>query len=439
MNQMFNLIDIIINSIMWIVMLLCMVAFFTLGERKLMAAVQRRKGPDIVGWWGTLQAFADGVKAMVKEIIFPSKSNSLLFIASPIFVFVLSLVSWGIVPISEFSWITSFDLAVFLTLIFGSLSVYGIIMAGWSTNSRYPFLGGVRATAQMISYELILGTINLIIALMAGSFNYVDIVYAQKQIWFLIPLFPIFIIYLICMLAETNRTPFDLTEAEAELVAGYNVEYSSIIFAMFFLGEYANMLLLAVVCSLYFLGGWVFFGGFTSVFFFILKVLFICVFFIWVRATLPRIRYDQLMAFGWKHLLPFLFGFLIFLISFLLIFEIRLQSYDFFLAPQLLNIYTLIGVYGNTFFNNENDFRLLLNLSNISFFDSISVGSVESILDRNYEKEVEMHINELYTEFMSDILEVLSVDYSLTAEQLEDLNSYILEADLEDSIATYLG
>ncbi len=436
---MFNLIDIIINSIMWIVMLLCMVAFFTLGERKLMAAVQRRKGPDIVGWWGTLQAFADGVKAMVKEIIFPSKSNSLLFIASPIFVFVLSLVSWGIVPISEFSWITSFDLAVFLTLIFGSLSVYGIIMAGWSTNSRYPFLGGVRATAQMISYELILGTINLIIALMAGSFNYVDIVYAQKQIWFLIPLFPIFIIYLICMLAETNRTPFDLTEAEAELVAGYNVEYSSIIFAMFFLGEYANMLLLAVVCSLYFLGGWVFFGGFTSVFFFILKVLFICVFFIWVRATLPRIRYDQLMAFGWKHLLPFLFGFLIFLISFLLIFEIRLQSYDFFLAPQLLNIYTLIGVYGNTFFNNENDFRLLLNLSNISFFDSISVGSVESILDRNYEKEVEMHINELYTEFMSDILEVLSVDYSLTAEQLEDLNSYILEADLEDSIATYLG
>ena len=252
---MFFLTDEIITNITWIILLLCMVAFFTLSERKLMGSVQRRKGPDVVGWWGTLQAFADGAKAVFKEMVFPLKSNVFLFLCGPFFVFILSLVGWVVIPISDFSWITSLHLAMFLTLIFGSLNVYGIIMAGWSSNSRYAFLGGIRATAQMISYELLLCTVNLIIAFFAGSYNYVDIVYAQKNVWFVFPLFPVFLIYIICMLAETNRTPFDLAEAEAELVAGYNVEYSSIIFAMFFLGEYANMILLSVICVLYFFGG----------------------------------------------------------------------------------------------------------------------------------------------------------------------------------------
>jgi NADH-quinone oxidoreductase subunit H len=311
------------------------VAFFTIGERKLMGAIQRRKGPDVVGFWGLLQPAADGAKLVFKELIFPLKSTVIVFLMAPIFVFVLSLTSWAVVPFTIVNFITSIHLAILYTLIMGGLNIYGIILAGWSSNSRYAFLGGVRATAQMISYELVLGTVNLFIAFYAGSYNYIDIVLAQKNVWFVIPLFPVFLMYLIVMLAETNRTPFDLAEAEAELVAGYNVEYSSIMFAMFFLGEYSNMILLSVICVLYFFGGWSGFSFFPA-FFLIIKVLFFCVFFVWVRATLPRYRYDQLMEYGWKHLLPFSFGLFIFLAGICLVFNFKVSSDDLISRQDLL-------------------------------------------------------------------------------------------------------
>jgi NADH:ubiquinone oxidoreductase subunit H len=317
----------IISIIEWVVFLLVTVAFFTLGERKLMAAIQRRKGPDVVGFWGLLQPAADGAKLIFKELIFPLRASLFLFLFGPIFVFSLSLMGWAVIPLSDFSFISTIHIALLYVLITGGLNIYGLIMAGWSSNSRYAFLGGVRATAQMISYELILGTINLFVAFYAGSFNYVDIVLAQKSVWFVVPLFPVFLLYLIVMLAETNRTPFDLAEAEAELVAGYNVEYSSIMFAMFFLGEYSNMILLSVICVLLFFGGWSGLSVFSTLFF-LVKILFFCVFFIWVRATLPRYRYDQLMEFGWKHLLPFSFGLFIFCVSFCLLFGVRVDALD---------------------------------------------------------------------------------------------------------------
>ncbi len=324
-----------ISIITWILLLLVTVAFFTLGERKLMGAIQRRKGPDVVGFWGLLQPAADGAKLVFKELIFPFKTTVILFLLAPVFVFALSLTSWAVIPFSVFSYITSIHLSILYTLIAGGLNIYGIILAGWSSNSRYAFLGGVRATAQMISYELVLGTINLFIAFFAGSYNYLDIVFAQKNMWFFLPLFPVFVMYLIVMLAETNRTPFDLAEAEAELVAGYNVEYSSIMFAMFFLGEYSNMILLSVVCVLYFFGGWAGFALFP-VFCLVIKVLFFCIFFVWVRATLPRYRYDQLMEYGWKHLLPFSFGLFIFLVGVCLIFGFRTDSADLLSHQDIL-------------------------------------------------------------------------------------------------------
>jgi NADH-quinone oxidoreductase subunit H len=302
-----------------VVFLLVAVAFFTLGERKLMAAIQRRKGPDVVGFWGLLQPIADGVKLLLKEMIIPMRASLFLFLLGPSLVFILSILGWAFVPYGTSLTLTMFSLTVLFNFSIAGMNVYGLIIAGWASNSRYAFLGGVRAAAQMVSYELTLGVVNLIVALFAGSFNYVDIVNVQsKSGWFIWPLFPIFLIYLILMLAETNRTPFDLSEAEAELVAGYNVEYSSMTFAFFFLGEYANMLILSVIATLYFLGGWGFFGVESHIFLFI-KMLFFAVFFIWVRATLPRYRYDQLMMIGWKYLLPISLGFFIFYLSLLFI------------------------------------------------------------------------------------------------------------------------
>lgn len=331
----------IINIICWFLFLLVTVAFFTLGERKLMGAIQRRKGPDVVGFWGLLQPAADGLKLFFKEVILPYKTTIVLFLLGPVFVFTLSVFGWSVIPLTSYSFITSIHLAILYTLIAGGLNIYGIILAGWSSNSRYAFLGGVRATAQMISYELVLGTINLFIAFYAGSYNYLDIVLAQSNVWFFFPLFPIFIMYLIVMLAETNRTPFDLSEAESELVAGYNVEYSSIMFAMFFLGEYSNMILLSVVCVLYFFGGWAGSTFIFPIFILVIKVLFFCIFFVWVRATLPRYRYDQLMDYGWKHLLPFSFGLFIFLIGICLIFGFRSSSNSLLSAQDIL-YYTYI-------------------------------------------------------------------------------------------------
>lgn len=308
-----DLISIIVNSIL----LLITLAFFTLGERKLMASMQRRKGPDVVGFWGVLQPIADGVKLLFKELIIPYRTSVVIFLVGPVLLLTLSLVAWAFIPLTAFSFISSFHFGVLFTLIGSSLFVFGIICSGWASNSRYAFLGSVRATAQMISYELLFGTITLFIGFFAGNFNFLMIVLAQQKGWFIFPLFPVFILFLIVMLAETNRTPFDLAEAEAELVAGYNVEYSSIMFAMFFLGEYANMMLLSVIGVLYF------FGGFNLI---VLKILLFCFFFVWVRATLPRYRYDQLMTFGWKHLLPFSFGFLIFIFSLVLILDLRTEA-----------------------------------------------------------------------------------------------------------------
>ena len=345
---------------MWVIFLLVTVAFFTLAERKLMGAVQRRKGPDVVGFWGALQPAADGMKLVLKELIFPLRATLFLFLLGPIFVFTLSLMGWAVIPLTSFSFLTTIHIAILYTLVAGGLNIYGIILAGWASNSRYAFLGGVRATAQMISYELVLGTVNLFIAFYAGSYNYIDIVNAQKNIWFILPLFPVFVLYLIVMLAETNRTPFDLAEAEAELVAGYNVEYSSIMFAMFFLGEYANMILLSVICVLYFFGGWLGFGCYPALTL-ILKVLVFCIFFVWIRATLPRYRYDQLMEYGWKHLLPFSFGLLIFLFGLCLLFQFRVGIFDFSYTQKLL--YSIYIIQKPTSLQNITQFtETFLNL-----------------------------------------------------------------------------
>jgi len=303
-----------------IISLLITIAFFTLAERKFMGAIQRRKGPDVVGFLGLLQAIADGVKLVLKEIILPYKISMVLFLIGPSLVFFLSLCGWVVLPFSDLSFASVINVSVLFVFVTSGFNIYGLVLSGWSSNSRYAFLGGIRATAQMISYELVLGMINLFIFFLAGSFNLTEIVKAQTAIWFIVPLFPVFIIYLIVMLAETNRTPFDLAEAEAELVAGYNVEYSSITFALFFLGEYANMIFLSFLGTLYFLGGWhipfISFNIFgLSEIFFIFKVLLFCMFFIWIRATLPRYRYDQLMELAWKVLLPILFSFFLFIIS----------------------------------------------------------------------------------------------------------------------------
>jgi NADH-quinone oxidoreductase subunit H len=347
-------------------MLLLVVAFFTIGERKLMGATQRRKGPDVVGFWGFLQPIADGVKLVFKEMIFPYKSLIFILIISPMFVFILSLTSWAVIPLSFAKFLTNINLSILITLIMGGLSIYGIILAGWSSNSRYAFLGSIRATAQMLSYELVLGTINLFIAFFAGSYNYTDIVNSQQNIWFFFPLLPLFFIYIIVMLAETNRTPFDLTEAEAELVAGYNVEYSSIMFAMFFLGEYANMILLSLICVISFFGGWL--GGML---FFLIKVLFFCSVFVWVRATLPRYRYDQLMDLGWKHLLPFCFGLFIFFISICLVFDFRTS------VPSLKqSIFYYI-------FNSQMNFPLFISNSSLFFLEEIRLYN-EQFLVNNF-------------------------------------------------------
>ena len=407
-----------ISIILWVLFLLVTVAFFTLGERKLMGAIQRRKGPDVVGFWGILQPAADGMKLVFKELILPLKSTVILFILGPISVFTISLTGWAVIPLSSFSYITSIHLAILYTLITGGLNIYGIILAGWSSNSRYAFLGGVRATAQMISYELVLGTINLFVAFYAGSYSYIDIVYAQQKMWFVFPLFPVFVMYLIVMLAETNRTPFDLAEAEAELVAGYNVEYSSIMFAMFFLGEYSNMILLSVICVLYFFGGWlgcVLFPVLTL----ILKVLFFCIFFVWVRATLPRYRYDQLMEYGWKHLLPFSFGLFIFLVGITLVFGLR-SDIDDLISSQNLLYYI---------YNNQQG-TLLTHDVNALFFQN----EVFLMVQQNYDFTEEQFsqvknpdlilthdLNALF--FQNEVFLRVQQTYDLTEEQLNQLKT----------------
>ena len=295
-----------------LISLLISIAYFTLIERKFIASVQRRRGPDIVGFWGILQPLADGLKLVIKEIIIPSFSNKGLFIFAPILTLILSLSGWAVIPNSLDSYLFDFSLSLLFILVISALGVYGILLAGWSSNSKYALLGGLRSVSQMISYEVSISLIILPIILFSGSLNLIDIVCIQyESVWFFFPLFPIAIIFLISILAETNRTPFDLPEAEAELVAGYNVEYSAIIFAAFFLGEYGNILLMSSLFVILFLGGWNFYNICPELVF-SLKICFIVFLFIFIRANLPRYRFDQLMQLGWKIFLPITLSFIFF-------------------------------------------------------------------------------------------------------------------------------
>lgn len=294
------------------------VAYMTLAERKVMASIQRRKGPNIVGIFGLLQPWADALKLIIKETVLPSSANLLIFIIAPILTFLLALISWCVIPLGNSFVYSDINLGVLYVLAVSSLGVYGIIIAGWASNSKYAFLGALRSAAQMVSYEVSLGLILINVLLCTGSLNFSNIVFSQKLIWYVVPLFPVFVMFYISILAETNRAPFDLPEAEAELVAGYNVEYSAMGFALFFLGEYANMILMCSLATTLFLGGWlpifnsVFFYWITSTFWFSLKTTLLLFSFIWVRSSLPRYRYDQLMRLGWKIFLPFSLGWVFF-------------------------------------------------------------------------------------------------------------------------------
>ena len=304
--------------------LLISVAYFTLAERKILASIQRRRGPNVVGTFGLLQPLADGLKLFVKETVLPSNADIILFVLAPILTFFLSLLSWVIIPLGNGMFYTELNIGILYLLAISSLGVYGIIIAGWSSNSKYSFLGALRSAAQMVSYELTIGFTILSVVICAQSLNLIAIVLAQKTIWYCIPLFPLFIIFFIACLAETNRHPFDLPEAEAELVSGYNVEYSAMGFALFFLGEYANMLLMSSLTTILFLGGWL--GPFNITFlpgsfWFSLKIVFFVILFIVARAILPRYRYDQLMRLGWKVFLPFTISWFFYTTSILISFN----------------------------------------------------------------------------------------------------------------------
>ena len=314
-----------------IVPLLLFVAYLTLMERKVLAAMQLRMGPNVVGTFGWLQPWADAVKLIFKETIFPSGANKVVFLLAPMVTFMLSLIAWAVIPVGNGLVIANINVGVLYLFAISSLGVYGIIMSGWASNSRYAFLGALRSSAQMVSYEVSMGFVIITVLLCVGSLNLSDIVRAQSGSfwhWHWLPLFPMFIIFFISALAETNRHPFDLPEAEAELVAGYQVEYSSMTFALFFLGEYANMILMGGMTSILCLGGWlspidiwplnvVWLGPIW----FILKVFVLMFVFIWIRATLPRYRYDQLMRIGWKVFLPFSLVYLVAVAGFLVAFD----------------------------------------------------------------------------------------------------------------------
>ncbi len=316
--------ELILKCLGLVLPLLIAVAYLTLAERKVMAAMQRRRGPNAVGIFGLLQPLADGLKLLLKETILPVNANLFLFLLAPILTFSFSILTWAIIPFGPDCIFTNSDLSVLYLLAISSLGVYGILISGWSSNSKYAFLGGIRSAAQMISYEISIGLILLSVVICAGSLNLTDIVIAQSNIWYVIPLFPSFLMFFISMLAETNRAPFDLPEAEAELVAGYNVEYSAMGFALFFLGEYANILLMSIVTTLLFLGGWLSPISFISIpswIWFMFKINFIVFSVVWVRAAFPRYRYDQLMSLGWKIFLPISFGWFIAIVSLLLFFN----------------------------------------------------------------------------------------------------------------------
>ncbi len=305
------IVRIVTGIITIVVPLLIGMAMLTYFERKVMAAMQLRQGPNVVGPFGLLQPFADGLKLLAKETVIPTGANAGVFVAAPMLTFLLALVAWAVIPFGEGLVLADINVGVLYLFAISSLGVYGIIMAGWASNSKYAFLGGLRAAAQMVSYEVSIGLVIITVLLCVGSLNLSKIVEAQKTVWFFIPLFPMFIIFFISALAETNRAPFDLPEGESELSGGFNVEYSSMTFALFFLGEYINMILMSGMTTVLFLGGWLPpldiapLNWIPGPLWFIAKICFVLFCFIWVRATLPRYRYDQLMRLGWKVFLPF--------------------------------------------------------------------------------------------------------------------------------------
>ena len=293
-----------------LVPILVAVALIVWLDRRVWAFVQKRRGPNVVGPFGLFQSLADALKYIFKEIIIPSSSNKVIFILAPIITMTLALAAWAVIPFGESLVLSNINVGILYLFAISSLGVYGIIMGGWASNSKYPFLGAIRSAAQMVSYEVSIGIIIINVLLCVGSLNLNDIVLAQKNIWFVIPLFPMFVIFFISALAETNRPPFDLPEAEAELVAGYQTEYSGMMYAMFWLGEYANILLMCAMGSILFLGGWLSplemypFNLIPGALWFVFKILFLFVLFSLVKATVPRYRYDQLMRLGWKIFLP---------------------------------------------------------------------------------------------------------------------------------------
>ena len=301
---------VLLQVLVVVVPLLIAVAYFTWFERKVLAAMHLRMGPNVVGPWGLLQPFADAVKMLVKETILPTNANKVVFLIAPILTFVLALVAWAVIPFGEGLVVSDINVGILYLFAISSLGVYGIIMAGWASNSRYAFLGALRSAAQMVSYEVSIGFVMITVLMVVGSLNLSDIVMAQQKIWFVIPLLPMAVVFFVSALAETNRVPFDLPEAESELVAGYQVEYSAMTFGLLFMGENANVILMSGLTVILFLGGWLppfDIAPFTWVpgpIWFLAKIVLILFVFVWVRATFPRYRYDQLMRLGWKVFLP---------------------------------------------------------------------------------------------------------------------------------------
>ena len=311
-----------------IVPVLVSVAMIVWLDRRVWAFVQKRQGPNVVGPFGLLQSLADALKYIFKEIIIPASSNKIIFILAPIITMTLALVAWAVIPFSESHVLANINVGILYIFAVSSLGVYGIIMGGWASNSKYPFLGSIRSAAQMVSYEVSIGIIIINVLLCVGSLNLNDIVLAQQNLWFIIPLFPMFVIFFISALAETNRPPFDLPEAEAELVAGYQTEYSGMMYAMFWLGEYANILLMCALGSILFLGGWLSpidlypFNLIPGAIWLIFKILFLFILFALVKAVVPRYRYDQLMRLGWKIFLPLSLTYVVLTASYLFYFNL---------------------------------------------------------------------------------------------------------------------
>jgi NADH-quinone oxidoreductase subunit H len=302
---------IVLQIVAIVIPLMVGIAYLTYAERKVLAAMQLRQGPNIVGPFGLLQPMADGLKLLGKETVIPAGANRFVFVFAPMLTFLLALIAWAVIPFDDGMVLANINVGVLYLFAISSLGVYGIIMAGWASNSKYAFLGGLRSAAQMVSYEVSIGFVIITVLLCVGSLNLSDVVNAQRTVWFAIPLLPMFVVFFISALAETNRAPFDLPEGESELVGGYNVEYSAMTFALFFLGEYANMILMSAMTSILFLGGWLApidiapFIWIPGPIWFALKIALVLFMFLWVRATVPRYRYDQLMRLGWKIFLPF--------------------------------------------------------------------------------------------------------------------------------------